>query len=329
MSSDYSPALTMLVPDAYVFPGSWGATRRWLILHKTAGFQTAQEVAAYFQAGSDGNDVSVHYVVGLDGTVVQCVREADGAGGNGVLEAGHDAWWSGNPNLVTFSIEHVDPDINNASPVTPAQQAASFALIRSICTRWAIPMRTADSNGGITGHYSIDPQSRAHCPGNYPWDALWAFLKGAAPMPVPQGWKDNGTTLTAPNKHFLVKGFRDHVLTASAWDASDMPLEEEQSVAEVERHASSGAGTRQLTVGRLLIYTASKGVMESAAGQEIKVCYDEIAAQAKQIATLTAELKAAQTPIAPTAINVTSAIAACQSIATSLVIIEKDATTLK
>ena len=38
--------LQMFVPDQYVFSGSWGETRKWLILHKTAGFQTAQEVAA-------------------------------------------------------------------------------------------------------------------------------------------------------------------------------------------------------------------------------------------------------------------------------------------
>src|SRR3981081_2748272 len=130
MSSDYPAALSMLVPDAYVFLGSEGHTRRWLIVHKTAGFHTAQDVAAYFQAGApqpDGSlaETSVHYIVGQAGVIVQCVREVDGAGGNGILEAGHDSWWSAtlNPNLITFSIEHVDPSPDNSTPLTPAQKA--------------------------------------------------------------------------------------------------------------------------------------------------------------------------------------------------------------
>lgn len=178
-------SIQMLVPDAFVFPQSGGQTRRWLVLHKTAGFHTAQDVAHYFQsgapqAGGTFAKTSVHYVVGLDGTIVQCVRETDGAGGNGLLEAGHDAFWPSdiNLNLVTFSIEHVDPAIDNSTPVPDAQKQASFQLIYDICQRWHIPMRPADGNGGITGHFSIDPQSRARCPGNYPWNDLWAYLKG-------------------------------------------------------------------------------------------------------------------------------------------------------
>jgi len=284
--------LQMLVPDAYVFPGFWGGIPKWLILHKTAGFTSAQDVAAYFQSGSNGLEVSSHYIIGQDGTVVQCVRETDGAGANGVLEAGHDSWWTGNPNLVTYSIEHVDPSSDNSTPLTAAQQAASFQLILDLCTRRKIEMKPADASGGITGHYSIDPISRQRCPGNYPWDALWTYLKEKS-MPIPTGWTDNGTELIAPNKHFFVHGFRDHVLNAPNWDAADQPLEEEQEVSQVELHANSGSGSRQLTVGRLLIYTATKGVKESAAGAEIAACYNLIASLKNQIATLKA-LPAAQ-----------------------------------
>jgi N-acetyl-anhydromuramyl-L-alanine amidase AmpD len=34
----------------------------------------------------------------------------------------------------------------------------------------------ADAIGGITGHSSIDPVSRSHCPGPYPWDELFTYL---------------------------------------------------------------------------------------------------------------------------------------------------------
>jgi hypothetical protein len=286
--------LQMLVPDAYVFPGFWGGIPKWLILHKTAGFQTAQDVAAYFQSGSNGLEVSSHYVIGQDGTIVQCVRETDGAGANGVLEAGHDPWWTGNPNLVTYSIEHVDPSSDNSTPLTPAQQSASFQLIYDICTRRKIEMKPADASGGITGHYSIDPITRQRCPGNYPWSELWTFLKENTPMPVPSGWTDNGTELIAPNKHYLVKGFRDHVLNAPAWNANDEPLEEEQIVAHTcLQMTNAGAGTRQLTVSHLLAWSATGGVNEIPAGREIAACYNLIASQAKEIATLQA-LPAAQ-----------------------------------
>jgi hypothetical protein len=177
--------LQMFVPDAFVFPQSGGHTRSWLVIHKTAGFHTAQEVAQYFQAGAPQAGgmlakTSVHYVIGLDGTIVQCVREADGAGGNGSLETGHDAFWPTdiNLNLVTFSIEHVDPTTDNSTPIPDAQKQASFQLIHDLCQRQQIPMKPADVNGGIAGHFSIDPQSRARCPGNYPWNELWAYLKG-------------------------------------------------------------------------------------------------------------------------------------------------------
>lgn len=176
-------AIQMLVPDYYVFTGSYGHTRLWLILHKTAGFHSAQDVATYFQAGAPQPDgtlamTSVHYVIGQDGVVVQCVRETDGAGGNGILESGHDPWWTINPNLVTFSIEHVDPSRDNSTPLTDAQKLASFQLQYDLCRRWKIPMRPADATGGITGHFSIDPLSRKNCPGNYPWDELWIYFKG-------------------------------------------------------------------------------------------------------------------------------------------------------
>ena len=316
--------IQMLVPDQYVFPGFWNNTPRWLVLHKTAGFHTAQEVAQYFQSGSNGLEVSSHFVVGQDGAAVQCVRETDGAGANGVLEAGHDAWWSGNPNLVTYSVEHVDPASDNSTPLTAAQQAASFQLIHDICTRHNIPMRPADATGGITGHYSIDPQSRKECPGNYPWNELWAYLKGATHMPVPTGWKDTGTELIAPNKHYFVSGFRDHVLNAPSWDATDEPLEEEQKVSQVELHANSGPGTRQLTNGRLLIWTPTKGVKESACGAEIAKCYNIIASLEQQNKTLSAQIATLKATTPPASGAITSSITPLQALIANATLLEQE-----
>lgn len=280
----------MLVPDAYVFPGSWGHTRKWIIIHKTAGFRTAQDVGAYFQSGSGGLEVSSHYVIGQDGTEVQCVRETDGAGANGVLEAGHDPWWSAmlNPNLVTFSMEHVDPASDNSTPLTPAQKLTSFRRAKALCTAWNIPARPADANGGITGHYSIDPISRARCPGNYPWQELWDYLKGATHMPIPQGWTDDGKTLITPDKKFkVVSGFRQAIIGADSWDAGNVPLENEVATNQIELHVTPPVvGTRQLFRDDLLVWSAKGGVAFSAAGAEIKAAYDMMTALKAQLVQL-------------------------------------------
>lgn len=291
--------IQMLVPDQYVFPNFWGGVPRWLILHKTAGFHTAQEVAAYFQSGSNGLEVSSHYVVGLDGTIVQCVRETDGAGANGVIEAGADPWWSGNPNLVTYSFEHVDPSPDNSTPLTDAQKSASFWLVRDLCTRRGIPMRPADANGGITGHFSIDPQSRHNCPGNYPWNELWAYLKGQTTMIIPAGWHDDGTKLVAPNGHFFVKGFRQAALDAFANGENPdwwIPQSEEVQVTQVELHTNSGPGAQQCIAKGMLIWTPVLGVRMSAAGLEIFKAQQVIASLQAQLAGNTA-LQQAQAQI--------------------------------
>jgi N-acetyl-anhydromuramyl-L-alanine amidase AmpD len=181
-----------------------GAIARWLILHGTAGFTTAQQVGVYF--GSTASQVSAHYVVGQDGVIVRCIEEHYAAWANGVItgppgtggdSVHHDAWWDDsplwgglpNPNPVTISIEHVKPSTDNSDLLTTAQIAASFALILDVCRRNKIPARAADRTGGITGHFSMDPVNRSRCPGPYPWGALWAFLKQQGGTMNPNAWQ--------------------------------------------------------------------------------------------------------------------------------------------
>jgi len=168
------------IPNNNFFPARKGHHPRYIIIHGTAGFSSAEEVANFFKATERGeNPVSTHYIIGLHGEIVQCVDEADGAYGNGGVTAGHDPWWSRflNPNLLTISIEHVKLSRDNSDEITELQKWASFALIQRICNRYNIPKRWADATGGITGHYSMDPVHRSFCPGPYPWDEL--FMYGA------------------------------------------------------------------------------------------------------------------------------------------------------
>lgn len=177
MQADYNGAL--VIPNNNYFANRNGLKPKYIILHGTAGGTNAEAIANYFASTQNtDNPVSSHYVIGVDGEVVQCVSESDGAYANGAFSAGYASWWdtSVNPNLTTISIEHCKPSLDNSDTLTPAQQESSFKLIKDIATRWHIPCKGADSSGGITGHFSIDPVNRSNCPGSYNWDALWSYL---------------------------------------------------------------------------------------------------------------------------------------------------------
>jgi N-acetyl-anhydromuramyl-L-alanine amidase AmpD len=179
---DQPDAIPMFVAEDRVFIDNNNCA--WIVVHKTAGGESAQAVANFF--AEDPQEASTHYIIGQDGAIVQCVLEKDGAAGNCCQFPGHAAYLPANVNMNnwTISIEHVDPSTNNSTSLTAAQQAASFKLIRDICTRHNIPMRSGDASGGIIGHFDIDPVNKARCPGNYPWSDLWNYLKEEE-TPVP------------------------------------------------------------------------------------------------------------------------------------------------
>lgn len=163
------------IPSTNYFSHREGHRPSWIILHGTAGFPSAEAVGYYFQQA----DVATHYIIGRDGTIVQTVKECDGAWGNGGISEGHDPWWLStvNPNNVTISIEHVKPSRDNSDELTEVQKQASFLLVEHICERHDIPRRYADEAGGITGHFSMDPVNRGFCPGPYPWEELFTYLR--------------------------------------------------------------------------------------------------------------------------------------------------------
>jgi len=155
-----------------------GKTPKWLIIHGTAGGASAENIAAGFK--DPKAQVSAHYVVGRDGTVVQTVDEKNAAWANGRIEAGADSWWTSavNPNHVTISIEIVKPKTDNSDTMSDAQKNAVFKLAKNIISRNpGILKGWANASGGITGHYSISPQSRKNCPGPFPFEELFASLK--------------------------------------------------------------------------------------------------------------------------------------------------------
>ncbi len=284
MNVDYPGALPMWVPENDLFTTN---THQAIVIHKTASGTTAQEIGQYFINVSPGP--SVHYVVGLDGTIVQCAPESLGAGGNCCSDQGHDTFWDQfgtiNLNTVTLSIEHVDPSPTNSTPCPQAQIDASFKLVLYLAQKYHI------APDHIKPHSSLDPISRAHCPGNYPFADLINYVKqGGESMGVPLNWHDDGTTLTAPNGVAVRLGFRDFVLS-HGWDAGNWPLAVEQGVTLLEAsNPSLGGGTQQLFRWIMLAYTPARGVFMEWSVVELAFVRGQLATYYPQVKVLQAEV---------------------------------------
>lgn len=187
-------------PNPHFWKSRFGLHPKWIIVHGTAGGNSAQNVAGWLERPA--SESSVHFIIGRDGLILQTVNLDDSAWGNGGItgipgKSGdgvhHDSWWNPkvNPNLLTISIEHVKSTTDNSEGLSDAQKIASFHLIAWICESMGIPKHFADATGGVTGHFSMDPDNRSRCPGNYPWSELWSYLASTerpvvpvTPMPV-------------------------------------------------------------------------------------------------------------------------------------------------
>jgi len=272
----------MWIPENDLFTTN---THQAIVIHKTANGTTPQEIAQYFINVSPGP--SVHYIVGLDGTIVQSAPESMGSGGNCCLEQGHDPFWDQfgtiNLNTVTLSVEHVDPSPTNSTPCPQAQIDASFKLVLYLANKYHI------APDHIKPHSSLDPISRAHCPGNYPFADLINYVKQGGSM-TPMGWTDDGQTLRSPNGVPIVLGFRAFVL-ANNWSKDNWALAPEQAVTLLEAsNPPLGGGDQQVFRWSLLGYTVARGVFMEWTGQELAFVRGQLATYYPQVKTLQAEV---------------------------------------
>jgi hypothetical protein len=160
-----------------------------IVCHGTGGSsdQTVEQLGDFFR--TTPSMVSVHYGIGRDGRIAQYVQESAGAGGNGILDPGHDPFWdqyADNPNKHSLSFETIN-DSTNSLPLTDPQKQTTFKLIAYWVKKYNIPL------SNIKGHFTLEPVERARCPGpNFPWNELWAYLKGEQqPMqPTPTQLKE-------------------------------------------------------------------------------------------------------------------------------------------
>src|SRR5260221_14725887 len=199
----------MLVPEQNTFIGAQPGSA--LVIHKTASGGSAEDIANLFI--NDPARASSHFIIGQDGEIVQCVHLVDGAGANCCVETGYDPYWNlllqqfGNLNRCTISIEHVDSASDNSTPLTAAQQASSFKLVKWLVDQYGFNI-TPDGHGqmvDIKGHNTIDPINRARCPGNYPWSELQTYLQGGTTtMGTPAGWREDRKSTRLNSSHTVI-----------------------------------------------------------------------------------------------------------------------------
>lgn len=121
------------------------------------------------------------------------------------------------------------------------------------------------------------------------FDQLWSMEKGNM-SGIPQGWKDDGVTLVAPNGHRLQHGFRSYVMS-QAWHPEDVPLEEE--------HGDPRGGTAQVFMMERLRYEDKRGVYVEGLGIGTLEMQAQLAQAAQKEAALQSQieqLKAAPPP---------------------------------
>lgn len=111
----------------------------------------------------------------------------------------------------------------------------------------------------------------------YLFQQIITYMKGTYMSNIPEGWSDDGSTLTAPNGVKIVLGFRQYILT-HVWNPENTPLRSEYAANPVLLHNPSiGGGTRQEFRDCLLWWTAEKGVVqEPFLGLELFAAYQAL-----------------------------------------------------
>ena len=146
-----------------------------IVIHITDGHPDPRGTAEMFQQPRHG--ASAHFVVGQDGTVIQCVALDD------------IAWHASSANEDSIGIEHSarapgewDKLLGHHDPglsLSPVQLLASAKLVRWLCDRYGLPIDRAH----VLGHCEADPSTtHTDCPNAiWDWPAYMVMVSQAAP----------------------------------------------------------------------------------------------------------------------------------------------------
>jgi N-acetylmuramoyl-L-alanine amidase len=167
------PVVSMPSPN---FNSRDGAKIDTVVLHHTASSGSAQSTGSYFQ--NPANEVSSHYIVGKDGTIVQSVAD-----GNRSWHAGTSEF-KGRSDVNDFSIGIEICNLGNGTdPYTDAQYKALAKLVAYLQDTYGISWER------VTGHKDVAlPRGRKIDPSaNFSYDRLKsevaALRGGATPQP--------------------------------------------------------------------------------------------------------------------------------------------------
>jgi len=129
-----------------------------IVLHHTAGSTLAGTVKWFTMPESQ---VSAHFTVGKDGSIVQMVSNFDRA-----WHAGGSKDHKGRTNVNDYSIGIEIVNVGDGKDPYPAVQVKAVELLCRVLIDW-FPIRQ------ITSHeYIAEPQGRKNDPINYPWESL-------------------------------------------------------------------------------------------------------------------------------------------------------------
>jgi N-acetyl-anhydromuramyl-L-alanine amidase AmpD len=173
-NTDY-PYATRFVPASSFRAGGDNRAINRVVIHITDGGSSIEGPISWFQNPASG--VSAHYIVGLNGEVVQMVRDRD------------IAWHANNANGDSIGIEHCARAPGAQSPSdpglmpTPLQYAASGVLVRWLCEQYGIPM----DRDHILGHSEADTRTtHSRCPNAvWDWDYYMDMLTTGTSLPPP------------------------------------------------------------------------------------------------------------------------------------------------
>src|ERR1700744_3737479 len=162
-----------VIPSANFGERNKGRIPDMILLHYT-GMPDVQGAIA--QLCTAGTDVSAHYIVLVDGRIIQCVPEAKRAWHAGVGS------WAGEDDINSCSIgvEIVNPGHDWGYPDFPLRQiAAVIALCRGIMLRRGVPSHR------VLAHSDVAP-SRKKDPGEkFPWHSMANSGVGHWVQPAP------------------------------------------------------------------------------------------------------------------------------------------------
>lgn len=157
-------------PTPHSTPGREGHVPRGVVIHTNVG--SFAGTLGWFADPASG--VSAHYLVGLDGRVVQFVDEEDTARHAGRVGAPTTDLVTGeNPNLYTIGIEFEDGGDPHGVHRNDEQYRAGAELLRGIARRWRVPL----DRRHVVGHREI--YSHKTCPGNLDIERLLSEARGS------------------------------------------------------------------------------------------------------------------------------------------------------